>query len=105
MIGFIIWGMVGCLFIVMGIAAFLSDQPAGFWNVCKMGEVTDVKKYNRAMGRLWCISGIFFIGLGLPLLAGQNSPLIFLSVVGSMVWVITLMAVYELGIMRKYRKK
>jgi len=100
--GFIIWCVVGCLFIVLGIAAVLSDQPVGFWNVFKMGEVTDVKKYNRAMGKLWCIAGGIFILLGVPLLAGQNSPMGFLSVAGCLVWVIVLMAVYELGIKRKY---
>lgn len=105
MIGFIIFCIVSCLFIGIGISAFLSKEPVGFWNIKKMGEVTDIKKYNFAVGKMWCIFGVIFLGLGIPLLADQNSPIIMLSEIGVMVWVIALMAVYELGIIRKYRKK
>ncbi len=105
MIGFILWCVAGCLFVFMGIAAFYSKKPVGFWNVCRMGQVTDVKKYNRAVGKLWCVAGVCFIGLGTPLLAGQNSPIILVSLAGSLVWAIGVMVIYELGIMRKYRKQ
>lgn len=104
MMGFIIWCTISCLFIGMGIVAFFSNKPVGFWNVSRMGQVTDIKKYNRAVGKLWCVAGICFMGLGVPLLAEQNSPIIFVSVAGSLVWAIVVMAVYEMGIMRKYRK-
>ncbi len=105
MIGFILWCMIGCLFVFMGIAACYSKKPVGFWNVCRVVQVTDVKKYNRAVGKLWCVAGVCFIGLGMPLLAGQNSPIILVSLAGSLVWAIGVMVIYELGIMRKYRKQ
>lgn len=105
MIGFVIWSMVGCLFIIMGIIAWRSEKPTGFWNNVKMSEVLDVQKYNHAMGKLWCIAGVVFIVLGIPLLIGQDSAIILLSVVGALIWVITLMVIYELGVMRKYRKE
>lgn len=105
MIGFVIWSMVGCLFIIMGIIAWRSEKPTGFWSNIKMREVQDVQKYNHAMGKLWCIVGVVFIVLGIPLLIGQDSAIILLSVVSAMIWVITLMVIYELGIMRKYRKE
>ncbi len=97
--------MVGCLFVLLGIVAFYSKKPVGFWNVCNMAQVTDVKKYNRAVGKLWCIAGVCFAGLGVPLLAEQNSLIILVSVAGSLVWTIAVMAIYELGIMRKYRRQ
>ena len=70
-----------------------------------MCEVTDTRDYNKATGKLFLCFGIVFIILGLPLLAGQNSPLILLSVAGDIFLVITVMLVYELVIMKKYRKR
>ena len=105
MAAFIIWALVGCLFIGFGISAFMGKKPAGFWANAKMFEVTDVRKYNHAMGKLWVVAGLAFILLGLPLLDGQNSAVIFLTVIGCLVWVIAVMIVYELIIRRKYQKK
>lgn len=102
---FIIWVLAGCIFIGLGIQSFFSKKQAGFWANAELYKISDVKKYNRAMGKMWCVFGCLFILLGLPLLAGQNSPLIFLSVIGCMIWVIALMIVYEQVICRKYRRK
>ncbi|WP_243009049.1 hypothetical protein [Clostridium sp. AM58-1XD] len=49
-----------------------------------MFEVTDIKKYNHAMSKLYVAHGIVFILLGLPLLAG-HPKWIFLSVAGAVV--------------------
>ena len=103
--GFVIWCIVSCFFIGLGIFAFFSKKPVGFWANVKMFEVTDVKKYNRAVGKLFCVWGIVFVILGLPLLAGQNSPLIFISVIGVMFSVIIAMVVYITVIESKYKKK
>lgn len=105
MLGFVIWSLVGCVLVVIGVIDFFAKKPVGFWSNAKAPEVTDVKKYNSAVGKLWCIFGVLFILLGFPLLAEQNSPVIFLSVAGAIIWVILLMAVYELGIVKKYRKE
>ncbi len=104
-IGFVIYCIVGSLFIVFGILSFFSKNPVGFWANIKMCEVTDTRDYNKATGKLFLCFGIFFIIFGLPLLAGQNSPLILLSIAGDMFLVITVMLVYELVIMKKYRKR
>ena len=104
MIAFIIWALVGCIFIGFGIASYFSKRPTGFWANSKMFEVTDVKKYNHAMCKLWSVSGIVFIIIGLPLLSEQNSPVIMFSVMGCFIWVITLMVIYELIICKKYKK-
>ena len=49
-------------------------------------EVTDIKKYNHAVAKLFCIFGIVLIVLGIPLLA------------------IIAMVVYSLVIEKKYKK-
>ena len=104
-IGFVIWSVVGCLFIALGIYSFFAKKPMGFWANAQMFEVTDRKKYNAAVGKLFSVFGIGFILLGLPLLAGQNSPWIFLSVLGALLECIAAMVVYTVVIEERYRKK
>ena len=106
-LAFTIWSIIGLLFIVLGIYAFFSPkaQPMGFWANAKMFEVTDVRKYNAAMGKLFIGFGMIFIILGLPLLLGQNSALIILSAFGVMAEVIIMMAIYTIVIEKKYKKK
>lgn len=104
MIGFIIWALVGIFFIGLGIFSFFSKKATGFWANAKMFEVDNVKKYNHAMGIFWIAYGIIFILLGLPLLSGQNSPLILISCVGLLVETIIFMMIYTLRIEPKYRK-
>lgn len=65
----------------------------------------DVKAYNRAVGKLFIGYGIVFAVLGLPMLAGQNSGLIVISVLGVVAESIGAMAVYILAIQKKYEKK
>ena len=107
LIAFIIWTVLGVLFIAMGIYDFNSQKtkPFGFWANAEVSPIEDVKAYNRAMGKLWCVYGILFILLGLPLLDGQNSGLIMISVLGTMFISIGAMIVYVVGIESKYRKK
>ena len=105
MLAFIIWAVFGCVFIGLGIYSFFAKKPTGFWSNVKTYEISDVRHYNIAMGKLWCVFGLLFIVLGLPLLDGQNSPLVLLSVIGCMVWAIAMMVIYEVVICRKYRKK
>ena len=102
-LSFTIWSIIGLLFIILGIYAFFSKkaQPMGFWANAKMFEVTDVRKYNAAMGKLFIGFGMIFIILGLPLLSGQNSALIILSVFGVMAEVIIMMAIYTIVIEKK----
>lgn len=67
-----IWCVVGCLFLGLGLYAWFSKKARalGFWANAEMFEVTDVKKYNRAMARLFWAFGVVMIGLGIPLLGG-----------------------------------
>ena len=99
------WAALGAAFIVLGVYVAFSkkEKVFGFWANAKTPAVKDIKKYNRALGRLWCVFGVVFILLGLPLLPGQNSPFIIVSILGAMFSTIVAMAVYEIGIVKKYR--
>ena len=105
MIGFIIWVIVGVIIIGLGIRAYLSRKVIGFWANIKPVSVNDIMGYNRAVGRLFVIYGVILIALGLPLLSGQNSPFILLSVLGVMTETIVIMAIYSLCIERKYKEQ
>jgi hypothetical protein len=109
LIAFIVWTIMGVLFIVMGIYDMNSkkEKPFGFWANAEVGPIEDLKGYNRALGILWCVYGILFILIGLPLLIldEKNSGLIIIPVVGAMLISIGAMIVYCVGIESKYRKK
>lgn len=104
---FLLWLAMSACFVIMGIYNFFSKKKSafGFWANAKVFEVTDVKAYNRALGKLWCVFGVVLALLGLPLLYGQNSPYILLSVLGAMLEAIAAMVVYVTVIEKKYRKK
>lgn len=101
---FIVWSIVGCLFIGVGIYAFFAKKAIGFWANAEMFKVTDIKKYNGAVARLFCVYGIVFTALGFPLLSGQNATWILFSVLGMVIESITAMIVYTTVIERKYKK-
>ena len=103
-VAFLIWCAVGCLLIGIGIFDCFSKKQVGFWANAKSAEMKDVPKYNKAVGRLFCGFGLGFILLGLPLLAGENSPLIFISMIGVMFEVMILIVVYVTCIENKYKK-
>lgn len=103
-IGFIIWTIVGIIIICIGVGAFISKKAVGFWANIKPIVVKDIKGYNYATGKLLVAYGLIFIGLGFPLLSGQNSPLIMLSALGVMVETIVIMAVYCLYVEKKYKE-
>jgi len=105
--GFVIWLLAGGLLTGRGIYVSVSKKalPFGFWANAEMFPVKDVKAYNRALGRLFILYGIVFMALGLPLLAGQNSPAIIFSILGVVAESIAAMAVYVLVIQDKYEEK
>ena len=70
-----------------------------------MEKIVNVKAYNRALGILWCVYGVLFILIGLPLLEKENEALFIIPVLGAMFLSIAAMVVYTVGIEAKYRKK
>ena len=105
MIGFVIWAIVGVIIISIGIRAYFSRKLVGFWANIKPISVNDIMGYDRAVSKLFVIYGVILIILGLPLLLGQNSPFILLSVLGVMIETIAIMVVYSLFIERKYKEQ
>lgn len=109
LIAFIIWVIVGVLFIILGIYDMNSKKakPFGFWANAEVGTIEDVKGYNHALGILWCVYGVVFIFIGLPLLIldEHNAGLIIIPVVGGMLISIGAMIAYTVGIESKYRKR
>lgn len=105
-VGFVIWLLCGLVFLGFGIAAFRAKEPVGFWANAKAPEIENVRAYNKAVGKLWCMAAVVFVALGFPFLtAKQNSPLFFISIVGVMLEMIVVMVVYSLKIEAPYRKK
>ena len=105
-IAFVIWCFVSLIFVGIGLSALKADEPVGFWaNSSKKPEVNDVDGYNKAMCKLWIGFAIVLCLFGLPLLAGQNSPLVILTVFGVMVEIIALIIIYVFVIEKKYEKK
>ncbi len=100
---FFIWAAMGLLFAALGVRAFFAKKPQHFWANVKMAEVADVKKYNRAVGKLFIAFGAVFVLLGVPLLA-ENEAWVILSVLGTVASVIAMMVVYSTVIEKKYRK-
>ena len=107
LIAFVIWAIMGVLFIAMGIYDLNSKKakPFGFWANAEVAPIEDAKGQNRALGILWCVYGVLFTLIGLPLLDEQNSGLIILSILCAMLISIAAIVVYVVGIEPKYRKK
>ena len=103
-LGFVIWLLCGLFFVALGIYSLFSQKPMGFWAGEEVTGVTDVKKYNSAMAKLYWLYGGGLILLGIPLLGGQNSAGIIISVLGVMFESILMMAVYLFVIEKKYKK-
>ena len=107
MAAFICWAVLGLFFVAWGIYMFVakSAKPFGFWSNAQVAEMKDVKGYNRALGKLWCVYGVLLILLGVPFLFGQNSVGLIITIPGTMLISIGAMIVYVVGIEPKYRKK
>ena len=101
--GFLVWAILGAVMIAFGTRALSMKSAVGFWANIEQFPVNDIKGYNRSTGILFICYGIIFIVLGLPLLTGQNSALILLSVLGVMLETIAMMAIYIMVITKKYR--
>lgn len=103
---FVIWAILGCAFVLLGIYTLNSKKVTRYWaNVKKKIEVTDVKKYNHAAGMLWIGYGIVLIMLGLPLRTpGNVLGVMLFSVIGTMFVTIAFM-VGLIKIEAKYEKR
>lgn len=100
------FALIGLFFLILGIRCFFSDKPSGFWANAEQFEVTDVRAYNNAMGKLWIVAAVLYTALGLPLLNPKNIlPVILITIVGCMVVSIGIMIFFTTVIEPKYKKK
>lgn len=99
---YLIWA-VGCsVLFVFGTYAWFAKKPVSFWTINQKIQVSNIKKYNRAVAKLWFVFAAGLAVLGLPLMAGQNSAWIVITILGAMFWAIAFMIVYT-RIEKKYR--
>lgn len=104
-VGFVIWSIIFFALLGIGIWAWKSDKAVSFYTGTKPPEVTDVRKYNRAVAILWFVYAGLFELLGLPFLFLKQNAAGFLWVVlGTVAITIALMIVYN-RILRKYEQK
>ena len=105
LLAFFIWCACFGIFLILGITCFFAKKAVGFWANAKAFPLENVKGYNRACGWLWI--GYSLVGMlsGLPLLAGQNHPLVLLSVLAVVLDTLALMLIYVLVIEKKFRAK
>lgn len=102
--GFVIWSVVSLVLLGIGIWSWKSDKTIGFYAGVKPPEVSDIRKYNRAVAILWFAYAAAFEVLGLPLLfLKRNSAGFVWSILGVVAITIALMIVYN-RILAKYRK-
>lgn len=95
MLGFFVWSICGIGFIIFGFSCFKAKKPMRFWaNSNSPIKVSNISKYNHAVGKMWIIYGLVFMLLGTFLLAGQNSPFAILSILGCAFDTIGLVLVY-----------
>ena len=107
MAAFIIWTLMGVLFIIMGIVDIFSKKQKafGFWANAQTLPIENIKGYNRALGILWIVYGVVLILLGIPLIKGDDSPWLIITILGTMFEAIAAMAVYVTVIEKRYRKR
>ncbi len=84
MYAFGIWLTASVLFAGIGLTAWNAKKAVRFWSITQQIQVRDVRKYNRAVAKMWFVFAGLFAVAGLPLLGGQNSPWIICSILGSM---------------------
>ena len=102
---FIIWSIVSLLLLGIGIRAGKSDTAVGFYTGTRPPEVTDIRRYNRAVGVLWVVYAVLFELLGLPLLfLKQNSPGFLWCLLGVPLITVALVIAYN-RILDQYRRK
>ena len=102
MIAFCIWCLCGIFFIGTGIFCIRHKKPMGFWANDKAPKVKDIKGYNCALGKCWIIYGGVFILIGLPILSGQHSPWILISLLGALFDTLALILAYTMFITPRY---
>ena len=102
--GFVIWSAVSLLLFGIGIWSWRSEKAVGFYTGVKPPEVTDVRAYNRSVGKLWfayaALLELLYIPLMIPAL--HDTGILWLGL-GTPVITIGLLIGYH-RILQRYKK-
>lgn len=102
---FLVWAAVAAVFAALGVYCLFAKKAVGFWANAEVFEVTDTRRYNAAVAKLFFAFGVGTLLLGLPLLAGESSAWVLVPILGMVAECIAAMVVYTAVIEKKYRKK
>jgi len=102
--GFVIWSAVSLLLFGIGIWSWRSEKAVGFYTGVKPPEVTDVRAYNRSVGKLWFAYAVLLELLYIPLMipALHDTGILWLGL-GTPVITIGLLIGYH-RILQRYKK-
>ncbi len=103
---FVCWMVMALFFVGWGVYVSFSkrEKPFGFWANAEVAKMKDVKGYNKSLGRLFAGFGVYLAIIGLPLLGGQNTPGVIISILGTMLGAIATMVIYVVVIEARYKK-
>ena len=95
-LAFVIWSGLALVFVGIGIWCRCSGKAVGFYSNQEPPAVSDVRRYNRAVSRLWFMFAPLYEAMGVPFLfAKQNSPVYAFTVLGVVFLVIGMMIAYS----------
>ncbi len=104
MIGFVIWSLVSAILLGIGISAWKSKKPVGFFTGVKPPEVKDISKYNRSVAVLWFVYAILIEICGIPLLFLEHNSAGFIPVIIGVAAITIAMEIVYLQIEKTYKK-
>lgn len=103
MMVFVIWSVTALFFVWIGISAWRSEKPMGFFTFTEPPKVKDVEGYNHAVAKLLLVFALIFEIIGVPVLfCEQNSPVYLFLVLAIMLEVIAVAVIYT-RIERKFK--
>lgn len=107
MLPMVCW-VIALLFFIMGFTASRSKKPAGIYSNIKAPEkekITDLKAYNKAVGKLLAGYGMLQVVTGYLLFDTKGKGMELLLIFSFFFGAILMMILYEIIIAPKYIKK
>ena len=103
MAGFLVWSLVSVILFGIGVSAWISKKPVGFFTGVKPPEVRDIQKYNHSVAVLWFVYAILIEICGIPILFLEQNSVVFIPVIFAVVAITIALVIVYLQIEKKYR--